>query len=408
MKKFKVLFVSSDKFPPFRIDVAVLFGKEFSRRGHKIDYLLQSESDNDQFFETSHSGGKAFVGATDNGLKFLNRLRKHGLSIFNDLRCIRLSKANRYDCILVKDKFIAALIGILVSKVTKCKFFFWLSYPFPEADIYEYLEGTARYPYLYFIRGSLFKFLLYSFILPNSDHAFVQSDQMKKDVIQQGIAPDMVTPVPMGIDLEDYYNTCGSDADADEREPNSIIYLGTMQMVRRIDFVIRVFKKVLTAVPEARLYMVGGSENKGDLDFLKAEAKRLNVEHAILFTGNLPREQALKLVRRTVVGVSPFFPTPILNSTSPTKLMEYMIMGTCVVANDHPEQRQVIEDSKAGYCVPYDEDSFAAAIIKILKSPEKSALMGESGIKYVLKRRNYKVIADDLEKKFHKFLPSSF
>ncbi len=42
----------------------------------------------------------------------------------------------------------------------------------------------------------------------------------------------------------------------------------------------------------------------------------------------------------------------ILRAASPTKLVEYMAMGKAVVANDHPEQKRVIEESGAGYCVP--------------------------------------------------------
>jgi hypothetical protein len=53
-KKLKFLFISSDKFPPFRPDVAVLFVKELSRRGHQIDFLLQAEADNNLFLKQQY------------------------------------------------------------------------------------------------------------------------------------------------------------------------------------------------------------------------------------------------------------------------------------------------------------------------------------------------------------------
>lgn len=406
-KKPKFLFVSRDKFPPFRVDVAVLFCKEMTQRGHKIDFLLQSDADNRHFYSKTFSGGRAFVGATNNGTKIINRLHKHCLSIINDFRMIRLARKERYDFIQVKDKFIAALIGIVVSKMTNCKFFFWLSYPFPEASLYEYKSGTARYPYFYLFRGMIFKFFLYRIILPLSDHTFVQSDQMKKDIVQKGIDPIKITPVPMGVDLDDNSVFSNSVEGPIRREPNAIIYLGTMQKVRRIDFVIRVFRKVLDNMPDVILYMVGGSENSSDLEFLKDEAKRLNVDHATVFTGNLPRAEAIQFVRRSAVGISPFFPTPILNSTSPTKLIEYMSTGTPVVANDHPDQRLIIEESKAGLCVEYNEDDFAEAIQKLLKDQEKSSQMGINGEEYIRRKRNYRVIADSLEKQYFQFLDAA-
>ena len=97
---------------------------------------------------------------------------------------------------------------------------------------------------------------------------------------------------------------------------------------------------------------------------------RLGLQSSVVFVGQLPQAQALKFVREADVCSSPFFPTPILRSASPTKLVEYMAMGKAVVANDHPEQKRVIEESGAGYCVPYEEQPFADAIVRLLKDPE--------------------------------------
>ena len=402
--KFKFLFVSSDKFPPFRVDVAVLFGKEIIQRGHQIDWILQSYRNNKKNFITQWSGSRVFVGATDNRTTRFHRFLKKSLDFLHDLRIIKLSKKELYDFIQVKDKFITALIAIAASKFSKCKFFFWLSYPYPEADIYNYTTGTARYPYIYLIRGNILKFLLYNIILPLADHIFVQSEQMKKDIVSKGFSANKITPVPMGVNLDASFFANPIPNNSEKKDSYSIIYLGTMDKIRRIDFVLRVFEKVLDKIPEAKLYMVGGSDDPHDLEFLKKEAIRLKVEQAVTFTGNLNRSEALKFVENATVCISPFFPTPILNSTSPTKLVEYMAMGKPVVANVHPEQQLVIEQSKAGFCVSYDEDAFAKAITTLLLNPEIARKMGERGRRYVEKNRSYKKIADLIEKQYNKII----
>ena len=99
------------------------------------------------------------------------------------------------------------------------------------------------------------------------------------------------------------------------------------------------------------------------------------------------------------VCASPFYPTPVLRSTSPTKLVEYLALGKAVVANDHPEQRRVIEESGAGLCVPYDEERFADAIVTLLEDPDARRSMGERGRRYALERRSYGVIADVVERR---------
>ena len=74
-------------------------------------------------------------------------------------------------------------------------------------------------------------------------------------------------------------------------------------------------------------------------------------------------------------------------------------MGKAVVANDHPEQRIVISESKAGICVPYEEAAFAEAILYLLKNPDVAKQMGIRGRRYIEKNRNYEQTADMVETK---------
>jgi glycosyltransferase involved in cell wall biosynthesis len=92
-------------------------------------------------------------------------------------------------------------------------------------------------------------------------------------------------------------------------------------------------------------------------------------------------------------------PTPVLRAASPTKLVEYMAMGKAVVANDHPEQKRVIEQSGAGYCVPYQEQPFADALVRVLRDPDGAKALGERGRRYVMDHRAYGVIADSVEQR---------
>lgn len=45
MRPLRLLVISSDTYPPTRVDLSVLFGIELAGRGHTIDLILQSEAD---------------------------------------------------------------------------------------------------------------------------------------------------------------------------------------------------------------------------------------------------------------------------------------------------------------------------------------------------------------------------
>jgi glycosyltransferase involved in cell wall biosynthesis len=155
---------------------------------------------------------------------------------------------------------------------------------------------------------------------------------------------------------------------------------------------------VRAEIPQVKLYLVGKGEHPEDEPFLMEEARRIGVLPSVVFVGQLPQQQALRYVQDADVCVSPFYPTPILNSTSPTKLVEYMSLGKAVVANTHPEQQLLIGQSGCGYCVPYEEQAFSDAIVKLLRSPEQALAMGERGRRYVLEHRSYGKIADLVER----------
>jgi glycosyltransferase involved in cell wall biosynthesis len=392
---FKLLIISSDRFPSFRVDVAELFGRQMTARGHTIHWLLQSEQACAKGYETSWLGGHVWVGSTNLGEGRLARLDKHIRGIANDFRLFKLVRENRYDFVQVKDKFVAALFALLACKWHGVPMVFWLSYPFPESDLYNASAGLARYPIFYRIRGNVFRWLLYRLILPSVAHAFVQSEQMKRDIVAAGISADKLTAVPMGISPS--FESLKIEPPPGE---SAVVYLGTLARSRHLEVIVRAFDYVARAIPRSKLYLVGGGDDARDERHLRDEVERLGLRERVVFTGFLPRDRALEYVARADVCLSPFYPTPIFNSTSPTKLIEYMALGRAVVGNHHPEQRMLIEESQCGRSVEWDERAFADGIIEILENPVAAAEMGRRGRRYVLEHRNYERIAQLVESRY--------
>ena len=125
-------------------------------------------------------------------------------------------------------------------------------------------------------------------------------------------------------------------------------------------------------------------------------------------TGFLPRATALTRLREADVCISPFFPTPVLLSTSPTKLVEYLALGLPVIANDHPEQRLILRESRAGVCVPWGARHFARAVRWLAhRSLAERRSMGERGRNWVRANRTYDRIADKVEKTYLNLLVQS-
>jgi glycosyltransferase involved in cell wall biosynthesis len=387
--KLDILFVTSDLFPPFRPAAKAVFAEGLAARGHRIDWLMQAAAPTGASGEQRFKGGTAYVAATNSGTTRLARLRRHLADVRNDLRVFGLLKRHRYSLVQIKDKYLGALPALLAARLRGVPVFYWLAYPHGEASLYAASSGVARYGVLYRLRGMLQRWLLYRVIMPACTHVFVQSEQMRLDVAREGIPLERTTAVPSSLNLRDLDSTEPSAKAAPAAQPPTIVYLGTLLRERQLDFIVRAHARVVAAVPEARLTFVGSGWMPDDEDLLRREAERLGIADRVTITGWLPMAEAWQHVRRAALCVSPYLPVPILRSTSPTKLIEYMALGKPVVANDHPEQADVLRQSGAGLICGWNESEFAAAMIELLKDPVRSAQMGVAGRRFVAEHRTH-------------------
>lgn len=400
----KMLYIVEDRFPPFRADVVELFAKQMPMRGHQIDWLMQRGPEalsissptnwlSNTVYLTPRSRYKGLLGRIIND---------NLLGMWGDFMILPLAIKGQYDVIQVRDKFFASLIAWLAARLTNARFIYWMSYPFAESKLHQARSRIVPHYRLVWFKGQTIRILLYKIILPLADHVFVQSERMKEDVAQQGISFAKMTPIPMGIRTDQVGKS--EDAVAPNTNAPVLLHLGIIMKLRQSEMLVRVLQQVRLHYPSARLFYVGDGQLSSDRQAVEKEVSRLGLSDAVTITGFLPMEQAWELVKRADICFSPFYPIPVLLSTSPTKLIEYMAMAKCIVANEHPEQHQVMEASGVGRCIPWSEQAFADEVCRLLDNPESARAMAAKGPKWVRENRTYDVIADLVESKYQELL----
>lgn len=394
-----MLFVPREQYPTHRVRIAVLFCRELLGRGHAIDLVMQAASHRTALGRHSIAHGSISVGPTDMGQHAYCRLRRHLLSLWHDMASLRSVDRRKYDAVMVSDKFVVAVVALLVARVRGVRFFFWLTFPVPEAQFLRARDGTARYRGVAFVRGVISWFLLYKVLLRHSDHLFVQSERMQQDICRHGADPSRVTPVLTGVDLKDF-PACARHTERAGSEL-TLAYLGTLSSDRHLEILVDMLGVLVTASKQVRLLLIGDGDRVGQREALIHRATALGVVERLEITGFLPHSDALHRLSGADICLSPFYPSPILDSTSPTKLVEYLALGLPVVANDHPEQRLVLRSCRAGICVPWGARFFARGVSALLSlTPAERSEMGARGRAWVEANRTYKRIADDFEKAY--------
>ncbi|MCZ8129687.1 MAG: glycosyltransferase family 4 protein [Steroidobacteraceae bacterium] len=393
----RILFFPREPYPTDRVRIEVLFGRELAARGHRVDLVAQAADARTPPGRRRWSGGEVALGSTDDGRGFLRRLRKRWRGFAHAVRSLSLVDPLDYDVLVVSDTFWFAVLAGAAARRKRVPFVYWLTFPYPELELHGARTGTARYPWAAALLGHTGAWLLYRRILPQADHVFVQSERMGRAVAAHGVDERRISPVLTGFCAREIVAVGPRRAPAGDTPV--IAYLGTLSADRQLEVVIDALALLHAGGLRARLLLVGDAHRERDRLALERRALERGVSSHVAITGFLPQPEAVARAAEADVCISPIPRTPIFEVGSPTKLVEYLALGLPVVANDHPEQRDILRASRAGVCVPWGARHFARALAWLLaRAPDERVAMGRRGREWIEANRSYARLADDVER----------
>jgi glycosyltransferase involved in cell wall biosynthesis len=156
-----------------------------------------------------------------------------------------------------------------------------------------------------------------------------------------------------------------------------ILWVGALRRPKRIDIQFRVLSSVLKAIPETKLFLVGGGVQHSALREL---AERMKIADSVRFLG--PRDDVPELIRSADVFLS-------CSETEglPTVLLEAQASAIPVVATDIPPHREALSPVLHPYLFGLDQpEAGAKAIVRILTDAKLRASLGKQARQFILER----------------------
>ena len=395
-----ILYLTAEQWPTFRADLTILFGKYLPRFGVTCDVV--TEQDVNDSNQTNWPAGKGLLCKVPK-----NRAGQYVVKFLHQCKVLVTADYAQYQAVQVRDMTMIALVAILMCRLKKKPFYYWLSYPQSEGQIQRAKARGARAGLRYWfplMQGTIGQLLLYKIILPSANHVFVQSQNMLEMLALKGINLQKMTPVPMGVDLE-----MASQRPIPSDNPlltgrRVLVYLGTLDRVRQIEILFDMLRIVRMQIPNTLLVLAGETEDVDHRAWLRQQAEKIGVAQYILWTGWLPMNEAWRYVAAAEIGLSPIPRGYLLDMGSPTKAVEYMALGLPVVMNDNPDQLIVAQESGAARCIPLEPVLFAQAVLTLLNDANLKITMQKKGIDYVNKARGYHQIANSVSAKYHQLI----
>lgn len=152
-----------------------------------------------------------------------------------------------------------------------------------------------------------------------------------------------------------------------------VMYHGSFGIDRGLEETIEAMRLLEERGAPVELFMMGQGTQTARL---KEAASGLR---NVVFHPPVPHEEVPRHLLRADVGILPFKPTPVMRSSSPLKLMEYLSAGRPVIASRIEAIEDVVGPDGAIYLRDQTPEGIAAAIEHALQHRELLVTLGERG-----------------------------
>ncbi|MFL5312696.1 MAG: glycosyltransferase family 4 protein [Myxococcales bacterium] len=208
----------------------------------------------------------------------------------------------------------------------------------------------------------------------------------KIDVLLPGIDPDRFHPEPKDPELMKKYGL--------GPQHRIVMFLGTMYDFAGLDEVIASFPRVLAAVPQARLLLVGGG---GVAEQLRRLAKERNLEKEGIFTGFADYDRLPRRINCADVTIDSFRDELITRHICPGKVPQYLACGKPMVATPLPGLTGILSGEQDGVLFRELGPAFMDGLVELLTDDERRRRLGENAFRYVQENHRWDRVIDRLE-----------
>ncbi|HJU05318.1 MAG TPA: glycosyltransferase, partial [Nitrospiraceae bacterium] len=209
-------------------------------------------------------------------------------------------------------------------------------------------------------------------------------------VIPNGIDPSLRTNVATGRFRHAHPNFIGKKI---------LLFSGRLHPSKGLELQLHALAVLVKQFPQVMWVLVG--PDQGMWARLRHEACSLGLESYVFRTGLLPHEQCLEALADADVL--------LLTSHHEAHSMamnEALCLGVPIVMTDTLHFKEV-QEAGAGYVVPWDPGSLAAAVADILQHHDRAVSMRQAGLRLVTDRLAWPKVADAMVRAYEHILAAS-
>lgn len=287
------------------------------------------------------------------------------------LRALRPQLAKRgFDLVHVQTPFIAHYQGVSLARALRL----------PVIETYHTYFEEYLHHYVPLMPRAVMRFVARRFTVSQCnvlDALVVPSRAMQRALADYGVRCPMHV-IPTGMEMERFSGGDGARFRARLGiEPNrpALVHVGRIAHEKNIDFLLRVFAKVVRLKPETVLIVAGEGPA---LAHCKSYVESLGLGSQVHFVGYLSRDRELLDCYRA----GDLFVFSSKTETQGLVLLEALALGVPVVSTAYMGTADIVNPQRGAHVAPDDEQGFANIVAELLDDPRRRASMSAEGRAY--------------------------
>jgi glycosyltransferase involved in cell wall biosynthesis len=232
-----------------------------------------------------------------------------------------------------------------------------------------------------------------------ADRVISVHDIQLQTLLSRGYPPERFIIVQNVADERHFPRAVALDTAVDPN-PITVVYHGLIAPRLGLDIAVRAMARVRAEADGVRLMLIGDGDGASEIKRLTDE---LDLGEVVDFQqGFIPIEELLPKLSKAQIGIVPARVDPFTKNMLPTKLVEYVTLGIPVICTELPAVCHYFGDDQIVMIPQEDPDALAAAIIELVRDPERRHRLATRALGFVdehgweRQREKYRSLVDSL------------
>lgn len=264
-----------------------------------------------------------------------------------------------------------------------------------------------------FEQSSAFKVqkLLEAELAKRSDHVFTLTGPMRRELIERGVDPEMITLLPNSCEVE-RFTPRGRDEELAAKlgipaDVPVIGYVGTFVQYEGLENLVEAAAGLRDRGLDFRLLLVGNENASGqDVGPITMEINRIATERGLdqwlIMPGRVPHEEVEAYYSLIDIAPFPRKAQPVTELVSPMKPLEAYAMEKAVVVSSVGALLEMVEHDRTGLVFEKDNiESLTDALARLIADPDLRARLGREGRRWVQAERTWTATAKRAADRVH-------